>query len=44
MVLDGLPKEYELMVTVFEAADSREQSMDATLAKLLPVEVKNPAC
>jgi uncharacterized membrane protein YgcG len=40
VVLHGLPKEYELMVTVFEAGDSRELSMDATLAKLLPIEVK----
>jgi hypothetical protein len=40
MVLHGLPKDYELMVTVFEAGDARDLSMDATLAKLLPTEAK----
>jgi hypothetical protein len=40
IVLHGLPREYELMVTVVEASDVRELSMDATLAKLLPVEAK----
>jgi hypothetical protein len=39
-VLHGLPQEYDLMVTVFEAGDARDLSMDATLAKLLPIEVK----
>jgi hypothetical protein len=40
IVLNGLPKEYELMVTIFEAGDARDLNMDATLAKLLPVDAK----
>jgi hypothetical protein len=40
-LLHGLPKEYELMVTVFEATDASNLTMDTTLSKLLPIEVKN---
>jgi hypothetical protein len=39
-VLHGLPKEYVLMVSVFEASDSTELAMDARLSKLLPTEAK----